>query len=160
MLTELCQELKNWFDVERHFGTFSVEDGELVLPFLQDGQYFRIAGSVFNDGVYKYEPDLTPTEEHPETHRPVLHDEVFDGAVWAMAVPPAVIALAEEIGAWQEKYGGVDSAAMSPFASESFGGYSYSKGSRSGSGSAESGNSGSWQGAFADRLNRWRKIRP
>lgn len=179
MLTELCQELNNWFDVDRYFGVFTIEDGELSAPFLQDGQYYRIVGSVFNDGVYQYhvreagdgtedpetdgeaaDPETPEEAQDPETAAPELTDEVFDGAVWAMAVPPAVIALAEEIGAWQEKYGGVDSAAMSPFASESFGGYSYSKGSRSGSGAAEGGNSGTWQGAFADRLNRWRKIRP
>ena len=95
MLTELCQELKNWFDASRHFGTFTIEDGELSVSFLQDGQYFRIVGSVFNDGVYKYEPNLTPTQEHPETHRPVLKDETFDGAIWALAVPPEVISLAD-----------------------------------------------------------------
>ena len=145
MLTEICQELKNWFDLERHFGVFTIEDGELSLPFLMDGQYYRICGSVFNDGVHKYGEDS-------------LADEIFDGAVWAMAVPPAVIALDTDITAWQEKYGGAESGAMSPFTSESFGGYSYSKGSRSGSGGDEAG-AGSWQSAFANRLNLWRKIR-
>ena len=53
MLTEICQELKNWFDLERHFGVFTIENGELSLPFLMDGQYYRICGSVFNDGVQK-----------------------------------------------------------------------------------------------------------
>lgn len=161
MLDELCRELKNWFDVNRNFDVFTISDGVIDLSGtnIQAGQYFRIVGSVFNDGVYKYEPVVIPTEEHPETHRPVLTDETFDGAVWAMAVPPAVIALAAEIEAWQAKYGGAESASMSPFNSESFGGYSYSKGSRNGTGTTESG-SGTWQGAFANRLNQWRKIRP
>jgi hypothetical protein len=145
MLTELCKEIKNWFDKERYFGTFVVEDGVLTGNFsLQEGQYFRIVGSVFNDGVYQY----------PATE---LVDETFDGAIWAMAVPSEVIALAKEIKEWADKYLGVDSAAMSPFNSESFGGYSYSKSG----GSSSSGNvdlSGTWQGAFADRLNHWRKI--
>lgn len=145
MLTELCQELRNWFDKERHFGTFVIENGSIDLSEagIQNDQYFRIAGSVFNDGVHQY-----PAED--------LHDEVFDGAVWLMAVPKAVLDLAAEIEAWQAKYGGADSAAMSPFTSESFGGYSYSKGS----GSDGSGSSGSWQSAFASRLNQWRKIHP
>lgn len=143
MLTELCQELKNWFDTERHFGLFTIENGELSVPFLQNGQYFRICGSVFNDGVHQY----------PATG---LTDETFDGAVWAMALPPEVVALATDIEEWKEKYGSADSAAMSPFQSESFGGYSYSKGSGAGaSGSA----SVTWQSAFAGRLNLWRKIR-
>ena len=148
MLTELCKELNNWFDKERIFDTFAIESGELVgaSEILQNGQYFRITGSIFNDGVY----------EHPATN---LVDEVFDGAVWVMAVPPSVVALAEKINDWQNQYGGVDSAAMSPYQSESFGGYSYTK--KSGNVSASGvDNSGTWQGAFASELNKWRKIRP
>lgn len=148
MLTELCQELRNWFDKDRFFGTFTISGGSIDLSEtgIQNDQYFRIVGSVFNDGVHQYPAaDLT--------------DETFDGAVWLMAVPPAVITLAAEIEAWQEKYGGIDSPAMSPYASESFGGYSYSKASHSGSGSVDS-ESGTWQGVFASRLNRWRKILP
>jgi hypothetical protein len=145
MLTELCKEINNWFDKKKYFGNFVVEDGVLTGNFsLQEGQYFRIVGSVFNDGVYQY----------PATE---LVDETFDGAIWAMAVPSEVIALAKEIKEWADKYLGVDSAAMSPFNSESFGGYSYSKSG----GASSSGNvdlSGTWQGAFAYRLNHWRKI--
>lgn len=147
MLTELCQELNNWFDVDRYFGVFTIEDGELSAPFLQDGQYYRIYGSIFNDGVHKYGDESD-----------VLQDESFDGAVWEMAVPPAVVALDADITAWQAKYGSAESEAMSPFTSESFGGYSYSKSNgRSDSGSA---GTGTWQSAFSSRLNLWRKIRP
>jgi hypothetical protein len=86
-----------------------------------------------------------------------LTDEVFDGAIWLMAIPKDVLILSEEIDAWIEKYGGVDSVAMSPYNSESFGGYSYSK---SGGGSSDgTSKAGTWQGAFATRLNEWRKIR-
>jgi len=169
MIEEICRELNNYFDENsdgtrnRLFGTFQVVDGAIDLSEtgIQPGQYFRIVGSVFNDGVYKYEPEVEPTQEHPETHRPVLQDETFNGAVWLMAVPKAVIDLASEIEAWQAKYGGVDSQAMSPFTSESFGGYSYSKSSRTGSGSgSDNGNgSGTWQSVYANRLNKWRKFR-
>ena len=151
MLTELCQELKNWFEREIHFGTFTIEGGQLAdSSFLQDGQYFRVVGSVFNDGVHKYEPTNAQREQ--------LHDEEFEGAIWAMAVPPTVIALSEQIDEWTEKYGGVDSASMSPFQSESFGGYSYSKGSGSSSGSSGGSSVPTWKSVFADDLNRWRKI--
>ena len=147
MLTELCKELNNYFETAKYFGTFAIQEG--VLPevdFLQEGQYFRIVGSVFNDGVYEY-----PTEG--------LKDEVFDGAIWAMAVPQEVIALANDIKDWCDKYQSVDSVAMSPFNSESFGGYSYAK-SSGGSGDGSGDGSGTWQGAFANRLSNWRKIRP
>lgn len=141
-LTELCQELRNWFERDRTFGEFTITGGEISLSdFLQDGQYYRIVGSVFNDGVYQY----------PTTG---LHDETFRGAIWAMAVPPSVIALLQEISDWQDKYG---EAILSPYNSESFGGYSYSK--STGSGSNGSGNgSGDYRNVFADKLKLWRKI--
>lgn len=150
MLTDLCQELKNWFEKEKYIGTFTIEGGQLTdSSFLQDGQYFRVIGSVFNDGVHKFDPNNAERED--------LHDEVFEGAVWAMAVPPTVIALSDKIAAWQAEYGSVNSAAMSPYQSESFGGYSYSKGGGSGSGSGGS-SVPTWKSVFADELNRYRKI--
>lgn len=139
MLTELCQELRNWFDRERHFGTFTITGGNITADFLAEGQYYRIIGSVFNDGVHQYPVDI-------------LRDETFDGSVWALAIPEPVIKLSEDIDAWREKYESADSAALSPFTSESFGGYSYTK-----SGSTADGGT-SWQSAFRARLNRWRKI--
>lgn len=140
MLTELCKELKNWFDVNRIFGKFDIVEGAIDLTDygIQNGQYFRIVGSVFNDGVYQY----------PATN---LTDESFSGAVWLMAVPPAVITLASEIGEWVGTYG---QTALSPYTSESFAGYSYTKSS----GYSSSDEATTWQGAFASRLNQWRKI--
>lgn len=161
ILTEMCQYLNNWFDRNQGhwYGTFKIENGEIVSfepkyvwtwrdePFtLKENQYFRIIDSTFNDGVHVY-----PAVD--------LVDEEFAGSVWAMAVPPAVIALADEIEEWNEKYLSVDSQAMSPYNSESFGGYSYSKGSGGiGSKSTNGGAEVTWQSAFASRLNQWRKI--
>ena len=148
MLTEICQYLHNWFEVAKFYGKFIISDGHIESyndgdMGLVEGQYFRIVGSLLNDGVHQY-----PSEG--------LKDETFDGAIWSMAIPPAMLSLSEEIDAWQTKHGGVDSTAMSPYNSESFGGYSYSKSS---GGSVESGGgSGGWQSAFANRLNPWRKL--
>lgn len=139
MLTELCQEIRNWFERAKYFGEFTVEGGELSVDFLQDGQYFRIIGSLFNDGVHKY-----PASD--------LTDEVFEGAIWSMAVPPSVVALAEEIEDWQAKYG--DTIAK-PYQSESFGGYSYTMKT---SGTDGGNTASSWQGAFASKLSKWRKL--
>ena len=142
MLTVLCQELRNWFIKERHRGIYTIKGGTLTADFLQEGQFYRIVGSVFNDGVHVYKSYA-------------LTDETFECEVWGMAVPQAVIELAENIKEWRKKYEGVDSAMLSPFSSESFGGYSYTKG-----GGTQSGmNIGSgWKTAFATELNRWRKI--
>ena len=145
MLTELCQELHNWFVKEQHDGNFTISGGVLTAPFLVSGQYYRIIGSIFNDGVHKY-----------GDNKDTLIDETFDGAVWALAIPQAVINLAAEIAEWQTKYGVAGAAAMSPFNSESFGGYSYNKGSTAATSGAVSG--ASWQNAFASRLNMWRKL--
>jgi len=148
-LTDFCNEVNNYFDIHRYFDTFTISGGQLLSPAaladgtLQDGQYFRIVGSVFNDGVYQY----------PASG---LTDETFDGAVWTMAVPPAVTELLSDINAWLEKNGTV---LDSPFQSESFGGYSYTKASGS-SGSGSSTDASTWQGHFKNRLNVWRKIRP
>ena len=147
MLTEICQYLHNWFEVAKFYGKFIISDGHIESYNdgdigLIEGQYFRVVGSLLNDGVHQY-----PSEG--------LKDETFDGAIWSMAIPPAVLSLSEEIDSWQTKHGSVDSVAMSPYNSESFGGYSYSKSS---GGSAEVGGNGGWQSAFANRLNSWRKL--
>ena len=132
MIDEICASLHNYFAVDIVPGEYTVNDGEITLPFLAAGQFFRVVGSVFCDGVYRY-GDKLPA------------DETFDGAIWALAIPPALEDLAAEIEAWKEKNAEVIN---SPYQSESFGGYSYTKGS----------DSASWQGAFAKRLNRWRKL--
>lgn len=137
MLETVLQNLNNWFLVPDgvHAGEFTVQGGLLTLPFLQTGQYFRVVGSVFNDGLHQYPvADLT--------------DETFTGSVWALAVPKAVIELAEEIDAWQTKNGD-----PGPFTSESFGGYSYSKATNA------SGMAVGWQDVFKSLLNDWRRIR-
>ena len=139
MLEQVLMNIRRWFPVEGgiHSGTFTIKDGGITLPFLADGQYFRICGSVFNDGLHQYNVlDLV--------------DETFNGTIWALAIPKAVIELADEIGKWQEKNG---EAASRPFSSESFGGYSYSK-----STDAETGGAMTWQSAFKQQLSAWRKI--
>lgn len=139
MLEQVLRHLNNWFLVDIHEGTFTVENGSIALPFLQNGQYFRVCGSVFNDGLHQY----------PATD---LTDETFTGTVWALAVPKAVVSLAEDIAAWQEKNG---EAVASPYQSESFGGYSYTKRSAG----SDSGTLNGWQDAFRGRLNDWRKLK-
>lgn len=138
MLADLCKQLNNWFDVKRIFGKFTISDGTLNVNGAQDGQYIRICDSVFNDGVYQY-----PLSG--------LRDETFDGAVWLMAVPDEVIQLSKDIDEWQEKYADI---LESPYQSESFGGYSYTKGASTGA----DGTGTTWSDIFADRLRRWQKI--
>ena len=138
MLEQVLMNIRNWFTVDGgiHSGTFTIKDGGITLPFLADGQYFRICGSVFNDGLHRY----------PAAG---LVDEEFSGTIWELAIPPAVVDLADEIGAWQEKNG---EAVSGIYQSESFGGYQYSKQTAS-----DGGQLTVWS-VFRKRLNQWRKL--
>lgn len=138
MLDDIFSEIRNYFIKEIHHGTFTIVGGVIEpLPFLQNGQYFRIIGSLFNDGVYQY-----------GTTGVAFIDEIFDGAIWSMAPPPDLISLAAEIEGWRKS----DAGKPSPYQSESFGGYSYTRATNS------KGTSVTWQDAFSSQLNKYRKI--
>ena len=138
MLTELCGYLHNYFcaEADKHFGNFKISGGGIAPPFLKEGQYFRIIGSTFNDGVYKF-----PTTE--------LQDEEFSGAIWAMKVPPSFLSLVKRI----EEFNAKEENKPSAYTSESFGGYSYSKAT------GKNGAAVTWKEVFAADLSRYRKIR-
>jgi len=133
--TEFFADLKNYFVKDRVEGEFKIVNGSIDIPAVT-GQYFRIMGSVLNDGVYEYPAALI--------------DETFDGVIWLMAVPPVVKNLIEQINQWE-----TDNAAVinSPYNSESFGGYSYSK-------AVGADGSLNWRSQFGSQLNKWRKICP
>lgn len=145
MISQVCAEIRNYFlrnpQEDIHTGTFVISGGNIEpLSFLQNGQYFRIVDSAFNDGVYKYGDGN-------------LQDEQFTGSIWAMAVPPAVIALCSDIENWLSNNA---DALSSPYASESFGGYSYTM--KSGRSSSGTYSELSWQRQFSARLNPYRRV--
>jgi len=136
MLETILRHLNNWFVHEIYADTYTVANGGLELPFLKHGQYSRVIGSVFNDGLHQYaSSNLMP--------------ETFEGVIQSLAIPRAVIELANEIDEWVKK----NPAASTPYNSESFGGYSYTKATDPVTGSAAG-----WQTVFRARLNRWRKL--
>ena len=140
MLEAVLTHLKNWFVVPRgvHEGIYKIENGSLELPFLQKGQYYRICGSVFNDGLHIYGSDK-------------LQNETFSGTVWALAIPETVVELSLKIEEWQKKNAAV---AESLYSSESFGGYSYSIATDS-----KTGNRATWETVFRSQLNPYRQMR-
>lgn len=137
MLETVLNHLHNWFEIRgaARYGTYSIVSGAPALDFVQDGQYYKIEGSVFNDGLHKYGDETK------------LVDETFTGFVIPLAVPKVVVSLADEIKVYCEKNPATDKV------SESFGGYSYQRGT-DGSGRV----TGGWQAAFRDRLNLWKKV--
>lgn len=178
MLTQICQYLRNWFAREKLFGTFKVENGVLTfadgeaLPLLP-GQYYRIIGSVFNDGVHRipsgsepFEVTVTESAESeeeesadpapepaPDPYESLTDEPAFSGSVWSMAIPQEIVDLDGEIENWISKNA---EAISSPYSSESFGGYSYTIRTNY---SAASGSSQiSWQSVFGPQLSPWRKI--
>ena len=141
MLYEIMRHLYGtmayrWPVTELYGGEFEIKDGSIELPFLIDGQYFRIVGSVLNDGVYSY----------PATG---LTDEKFCGAIWALAIEPAFLELVEKIQTWEnenkKKNEGI-------YQSESFAGYSYTLKT------GRNGRAYSWKDEFFSDLQKWRKI--
>lgn len=145
-MSDLCAHLRNWFirHTDMKFGMFTITDGEFAPPLsIENGRYFRIIGSVFNDGVYKMSATLR------------LTDETFSGAVWLMRVPPEVDALLTDINTWETQYGAADA---SPYQSESFGNYSYTKKTDWNSSAGSGDNRSGWQKAFSARLAKWRKL--
>lgn len=136
MLTEICSEIHNYFCQRKHFGRFEISGGSIMpLDFLKKGQYFRIVGSTFNDGVYQY-----------PAHG--LIDESFEGSVWTMAIPITFLKLVEEIEQYKQS-----TDVSTPYTSESYpNGYSYSLATDS------RGVPISWKQQFAVQLNRYRRI--
>ena len=151
-ITEICAEVRNYFapankKADRsfiHAGTYTISSHSITpLDFIAEGQYFRIVGSAMNDGVYC----------NTTAGRAALTNETFDGYIWEMSVPRAFLALCTDIDAWRTANESAGSENMSPFSSESFGGYSYSKGGKSNGGTACT-----WQAQFEKRLDAWRRL--
>lgn len=133
MLEDLLATMNNWFEREILRGTFEVSGGTFDPPGAAEGQWVRVVGSVFNDGLHRL----------PASG---MHDEVFTGEVWLLAVPSAVEELGEEISEWVSKHPETD------LVSESFDGYSYTRAS------TPSGSPAGWRSAFRDSIRRWAKI--
>ncbi len=144
MIGQICAEVKNYFvqrDVDVHAGNYTIANGEISpVPFVRVGQYYRIVGSALNDGVYQRGVDDLQ-----------LTDEEFFGSVWSMRIPKDFLALCEEIEAWQT----ANAESLSgPYQSESFGGYSYSRGT------SAYGGAWTWKDQFRNKLNAYRKLSP
>lgn len=158
MLQEVLDYIHNYFVKTPIRGKFTIADGTISPALaLKENQRFMIIGSDLNDGIYTWhaatgaEDAKTGIYNDDDTEAAGLQAETFAGAICALGVPPAVIALAGEISQWVESN---SDALNSPLASESFNGYSYSLksgGSNGGSGPL------TWRDVYGKKLERWRK---
>ena len=139
LLKQVLDYIHNYFIKDVYVNEFTISGGSISLDnLLINGQYFMIKGSALNDGIYQY----------PVTN---LSDETFKGSVSALAIPRDVLNLIGEINTWQTEN---QKTLESPFQSESFGGYSYSKASGGKTGGAQL----TWRDVFGPRLNAYRKL--
>lgn len=150
LMTEICSNVRNYFaptskkdDLSYiHHGDYTIKDSTISgTDFLLPNQYFRITGSVLNDGVYRNTPDDLQS----------LEDETFKGAIWEMTVPKSFIELCRDIQKFNSK---VDELCLidKGYASESFGGYSYSLSSNAPAYMTE------WQKRIKSNLNSYRRL--
>lgn len=150
MLQAVCEHIHNDFGLKRISGTFTIENGTLEIPGIINKQRFKITGSALNDGIYTW---IDGVFDDDGTKAIDLMPEEFTGVITLMGVPKAVIDLCADIAKWRTKF---EEVANSPYQSESFGGYSYSKGG-GGSGNAAKAPL-TWENVFASSLNPWRKL--
>jgi len=116
-LTSMCRIVNNYFVKEKVSGTFDLNPNVAPISLIEN-QYFRIVGSIMNDGVYRNDAESLST----------LTAEEFQGEIWSMAVPRDFLTLCEEIEAFNTKMNEIASK-DNGFTSENFDGYSYSKAS-------------------------------
>lgn len=153
MLQSVMEHVHNMFIKSPNPGTYTIQDGAISPSnAFKEGQRIWIVGSDLNDGVYTYHESGINNDD--DTEAAGLRDEVFSGSICALAVPPTVIALSEEIKQWVAKYG---ETMKSPYLSESvIGVYSYEKMTAS---KAENSNPNiGWKDMFKAELDRWRKV--
>lgn len=143
MLEQVMDYCNNYFYKAKEVGKFSIVSGRLNNKgVFKSGQYIRIIGSDFNDGVYKIE-SLTDGKINIAS----LEDEIFEGAIVGLAVPKVFLNIVKDI----EKFEASASATMSPYASESFENYSYTR-------ATKDGKPLSWVDLFGVKLSHYRKM--
>lgn len=146
ILEQVLYHIHNWFVYDETSGYVTIQDGSLPASVsIPEGAWYRIQGSLLNDGLH----------QHPADD---LNDETFDGTITTCAIPKALLRLVEDIADWLGHYETARAKLQdSPYASESFGGYSYSIRNDLTANGGSDGLTG-WQAEFASRLNPWRKI--
>lgn len=149
-ITEICMDIHNFFPPMNqradksyiHSGNFTISGGSIVpSDFIKPNQYFRIVGSDMNEAVW---------QNNPKSLKDLI-DEEFNGSIWLMAVPRSFLDLCEDIQKFNAK---VDEMALveKGYASESFGGYSYSLSASAPAAMIE------WEKRINRKLNMYRKI--
>lgn len=163
MLIEMMRECKNFFEI-RNDGFYQDYKTRPVYPVtefeddytiasgvlstldatIKAGQYIAIYGSTLNDGIWKVGAGGAITSDITGV---TAQNENFHATIYPLKVPADFVMLATEITAWRTKM-----VEASPYVSESFGKYSYTKEQRQGGGNV------TWQAQFSDRLTPYKRM--
>ena len=136
----VMRHCRNFFEVGYLDGTFRITGN--ALPDAKDAHFVYISGSLYHDGVWEICNGYL-TGKSIEG----LEDEEFDGRVWLLAPPIDFIETCKTIAEYEEKN------PVGAMQSESFGEYSYTRQSLSGT----NGLTG-WQAAFGGQLAPYRRM--
>lgn len=163
MLIEMMRECKNFFElrndgfyqdyktrpqypVAEYEDDYTISEGVLSTldSSIKVGQYIAIYGSTLNDGIWKVGAEGAITSDITGV---TAQDETFHATIYPLKVPPDFVLLASEITAWRTAMN-----EASPYVSEGFLGYSYTKAQKQGGGNI------GWQQQFSDRLAPYRRM--
>lgn len=141
-VADVMRHVNNFFETGYRATTYSISGG-ILSPndVLRPGMWIYISGSFFWDGVWKIGEGWR-LEDAPEN----AADDTFVGRVHFLAPPADFLALCDEIAEFNAKN------AVSPYQSESFGEYSYTRAT------GKDGGVLGWQQAFSDRLRPFRRM--
>lgn len=137
-IAAVMRRVRNYFERGYREGTFSIV-GNVLSPAV-DAPMIAVTGSKYHDGVYA---SVNGIMQGVESVKP---DETFDGIVWKLYPPDDFLQLCEQISKYDDKN------PVGAFASESFGDYSYTRGTDGKGGVA------GWNNAFAASLASYRQM--
>ena len=142
-MERILKYLNNYFysfgkrgEFEANRNVLNVKDGFYL------GQYIKVCGSNFNDGVYR----IVGTEDSGICLDRALNKETFNGVIFGLKVPKNL----QELNFKIESY--IESNSNNNFVSESFGDYSYTRTT------GRNGGLLTWQEAFREELKPYRKM--
>lgn len=138
-ILSVMRSVRNFFHDGYREGLFQIV-GNVISP-APDAPYVAITGSRQHNGVFACSPGGILSGVPAD-----LPSEDFTGKVWMLYPPDDFLALCEQINQFDEK------TPAGALLSESFGDYSYSRGT-SGNGGVQT-----WSEAFADQLAMYRRM--
>ena len=115
-MERILKYINNYYAKTEELGTITIKDNKIELKGTYiPSQYILVRGSILNDGIYKIN---TVSDNTIEVTGSV--NEIFEGVVYALAIPKDIIEMQKELDDLESKY------EPSVYQSEHFGNYSYS----------------------------------